>query len=966
MALTSTVTALADSLFLANYPVTSLPAYLIALHFVGVIISMAFFLSNQKQQKPRELFFLHSVMALLALNAVSWAGGISWLSQSVLCVVVHASATTINVATWAQTMGHVHTASAKSQAPLLAAGLTIGGTFSGILLILVGRFVLVETAILYAIILLILFSPLVFILDRALFNQNKTTKKSFKASPPAQKQTKEVKKAFDDPLVQFLGLVSFIFAIGSTFLDFQYKSILQSQPNAESIAYYLGGLHLVLNILVLTGQLTLSQLMVQQIRVHRIFVFYPRFVLLAVASAIFMPALLGAFFARITERTFRYLVLNASTDIFMGPMRDHFKTRAVWLTKGIAGPLGTLVSLLFILVFFQIFTPGSEAQVSMLYAATFVAFSFSLLFARKLEKKYQAFLGESLGMNLLGGVKENSQTLASTPKAGPTIGSVPRKGDDIGLVELEFLNTDMAVTQRRRVLFKLGGALNEAGAQIFLDYLKGEKDVSVLLIAQRFLIKQKRKFQMPTTVQENAHPLIKHLANHLSSNKAPIAPLKIPNDFSKLCMHLETEEIENFQKKKYLHHLRQERDVFEKYEFMIDQLMLGTPWFHREGDLSYPKWRHLVHLYNFINTNPLGILTTELLPNDALTEFVIQQLNSSKKHRKIWAMQVFAFRLAKPQVLNVSYDWAKNLCKEDVQYLVPILEHPNPFFRTRALALLYLCKHLFSDLKFDDKVLGEAIQRTTLDCMIGTGIRAEDQQYRVMRTTPSTEEKRDEGFALLLDAQHNELVTLFFGMYGLIVGPIWAKQLYKKFAHGSHLTQADVVEYCRTQAESKLIEPMMMVLGTLHPERKLQLLRQNLPRVKTSFLKYAKRHSRLPWFKDWIKLSRKERNMLGQKIETISFGDYLRKLPPDIILDLAINAQSIHRHQPNNSLDPVPSLMMSQDGEFCFVNKQNEQEYPPNFKSPSSIYWSSKTLERIKSEDYVFHLALLKLKKRSH
>ena len=255
-------------------------------------------------------------------------------------------------------MGHVHTASAKSQVPLLASGLTIGGTLSGLILVLVGRFVLVETAMLYAILLLVLFGPLLFALEHALKIQNKSTKPTAANEEKTETTVKISKKAFDDPLVQFLGIVAFIFAIGSTFLDFQYKSILQSQPNAERIAYYLGGLHLVLNALVLTGQLTLSKLMVQQIRVHRIFGFYPRFVLLAVLSAFFMPALLGAFFARITERTFRYLVLNASTDIFMGPMRDHFKTRAVWLTKGIAAPLGTLVSLVIILIFLPVLQTG--------------------------------------------------------------------------------------------------------------------------------------------------------------------------------------------------------------------------------------------------------------------------------------------------------------------------------------------------------------------------------------------------------------------------------------------------------------------------------------------------------------------------------------------------------------------------------------------------------------------------------
>ena len=86
-------------------------------------------------------------------------------------------------------------------------------------------------------------------------------------------------------------------------------------------------------------------------------------------------------------------------------MRDHFKTRAVWLTKGIAAPLGTLASLVIILIFFQYFKPGSEPKLIFCIVPPLLLFC-SLLFARKLEKKYQAFLGASLGMDVLKTAKK--------------------------------------------------------------------------------------------------------------------------------------------------------------------------------------------------------------------------------------------------------------------------------------------------------------------------------------------------------------------------------------------------------------------------------------------------------------------------------------------------------------------------------------------------------------------------------
>ena len=48
-----------------------------------------------------------------------------------------------------------------------------------------------------------------------------------------------------------------------------------------------------------------------------------------------------------------------------------------------------------------------------------------------------------------------------------------------------------------------------------------------------------------------------------------------------------------------------------------------------------------------------------------------------------------------------------------------------------------------------------------------------------------------------------------------------------------------MVEYCRSQAEAKIIEPMMLVLGSFHPDKTLSNLRDNLPRIKTSFSDYA-------------------------------------------------------------------------------------------------------------------------------
>gem|GEM_PF-6159226 len=958
MAITTTTTTLADSLFLANYPVQSLPYYLVVLHLLGIGVTGLLLMSGRNNSHPKKFFFIHLVFALVAFNTAVWSGGVWWISKAVLCVIAHTAATMINLAIWAQTMGHVHTDKAKSQVPFLAAGLTIGGMLSGAFVVWASNSFVVANTLFFFIILLVAATPLVFLLEKTMGQGNPEVSKEYSAT---HFSFTSKKNALRDPLVQFLALVSFLFAVGSTFLDFQYKSVLQNQPNAERIAFYLGGLHLVLNVLVLTGQLTLSKLMVQQIRVHRIFPFYPRLVLLAVFSSLFLPLLLGAFFARVTERTFRYLILNATTDIFMGPMRSHFKTRAVWLTKGIAFPLGTLVSIIVILLIFQFVEPGDPLQVNLLYILTIGSFVGALFFSSKLEVKYRSFLATSLGVAPL---EKRSAPLGVMPIRRPKKASISlganTESSRLETADMETLFAEDHPMKRRKRLFRMRGQLTPEGAQSLMGFLEDEQDIPVLKMALRFLCQKQQRLRTPVSLLEHENEDVRFFARYLLTEEIPACDGEGKNVVQHLCWKLEIGKPDHQQISDAIERIKNVGPPDIILPWLVEMLMQSTPWPAPEATIHMPRWRHMVGLYRHFTHHPIYQIVAAVAPELSREERNLMALQTRSHCNRLWYCYEIAFCLSHPEVIQASFCWAQHLHESDRDYLLPLMEHPDPFVRGRILSLLYLSKTSFDEVSFTEANLIRGIQRTSLDCMIGAGILAELQKSMIGKQVKP--DRADvQGFARLLNAQLNETTTLFFGLYGLMVGPVWAKQLYLKFARGSQMTRADVVEYCRTQAESKIIEPMMMVLGSFHPDKTLSNLKKHLPRVKGTFLGYAEANSRLKWFRDWIYFTDEQKQSLGRHLQIIGDIPHLKKLPPQLLFDMARNAQELKTpiaQHPANGADGI-GLLLSTRGEVVINREGRRNKFPSKLKGRSSIWRQSTIRELVKADnrlDIALHL----------
>ena len=166
------------------------------------------------------------------------AGAVSALTTAVLCVVVHTAASMTNLSVWAQAMGHVHTHSAKSQVPFLAAGLTVGGMISGAFVVFASSSFTVNRLLLLFVVLLMLATLLTFLLERVLID---ATPEGTREYTVTQMHVPAQGKAIKDPLVRFLAVVSFLFAIGSTFLDFNTNPSCSASPTPNESPFTLGG-----------------------------------------------------------------------------------------------------------------------------------------------------------------------------------------------------------------------------------------------------------------------------------------------------------------------------------------------------------------------------------------------------------------------------------------------------------------------------------------------------------------------------------------------------------------------------------------------------------------------------------------------------------------------------------------------------------------------------------------------------
>ena len=193
------------------------------------------------------------------------------------------------------------------------------------------------------------------------------------------------------------------------------------------------------------------------------------------------------------------------------------------LTKGVAYPLGTIVSILIIMGLFQSVPPGDPFQVNLLYIFTIFSFGGALFFSKRVEGTYRAFLASSLGV---GALAKNEGRFELPPRertVAKTQSAVSISGVAMDEAQLRLLFEQTHPLDRRKGLFRLKGTLSYESIQYLLSSrLEQEREASVLSLALRLMCRLSPPFSMPVAPVEHDSADVRFFARYLLTGEPPV------------------------------------------------------------------------------------------------------------------------------------------------------------------------------------------------------------------------------------------------------------------------------------------------------------------------------------------------------------------------------------------------------------------------------------------------------------
>jgi len=268
----------ADTVFLAEYPVRILPIYLGAIGLGSVIFSSALFALASRGQSAMRLYgTLNGIMACLglALTFLAMGGFSEGQGRIVFAFGINIVTVAIQLVAWNVVSSSVHTGQAKEIFPRLAAFATGGGVIGGIIASLVAQNFSTEMSIWLAGFFFILLLPVPFMFKvqgadsessgaRARTTINPFLKTAIQrpgggAEKPAT-LVEGLKALKSSPLISFLALITLLLSVVACLADFQFKAVLQTTMAANEIGTYLGGLQAGVNLTVLLVQVFLMSM----------------------------------------------------------------------------------------------------------------------------------------------------------------------------------------------------------------------------------------------------------------------------------------------------------------------------------------------------------------------------------------------------------------------------------------------------------------------------------------------------------------------------------------------------------------------------------------------------------------------------------------------------------------------------------------------------------------------------------
>lgn len=353
-----------DSLFVSTFDLGTVSRFYVVAAVVRVLAALAYAALSRRVVRgagPREEERRHARLDRAVLVATALALGASGLvARGGSSSAIYA----INVAllvlppllplmAFNAAMSCFHTRQAKRLLPLVAAAATVGfivvGAGAGVLAPLVGTPALLLCAGAMCAAAIPLPGALVSSVESAAGVEPAPSSVDDGGEPTSSvgflatlRDTAADVKAV--PVVRLVVLYALLIAAAGNFVDFAFKAALKAAYDRDGMASILGVFNLVVNAVILVVQVGLTSRVVGTLGVRAALSSGPAALLVTGPLLAVTGGVWAAIANKLAEMITRYALGNACADLLLSPADRDVRTRAKIVVKGIATPLGYLLS----------------------------------------------------------------------------------------------------------------------------------------------------------------------------------------------------------------------------------------------------------------------------------------------------------------------------------------------------------------------------------------------------------------------------------------------------------------------------------------------------------------------------------------------------------------------------------------------------------------------------------------------
>ncbi|MBW2315303.1 MAG: hypothetical protein JRH10_14020 [Deltaproteobacteria bacterium] len=195
-------------------------------------------------------------------------------------------------------------------------------------------------------------------------------------------------------LIGIVALATFLMALSTNVIDYQFKAHAQLAIPAESLGTFFARFHGAANLAVLIVQFGVAPMVMRRFGVGLAFAIHPFMLIIGAVATLAFPVLGAVVALRFVDTLLKFTFHKNSNDLALAPVRAHDRRQAMVFLKGVVYPLGGIAAGL-------ILTGSASLGFDLLHAAGFwvmLLASLWLLAAGQVRVHYMQQIGKKLSI----------------------------------------------------------------------------------------------------------------------------------------------------------------------------------------------------------------------------------------------------------------------------------------------------------------------------------------------------------------------------------------------------------------------------------------------------------------------------------------------------------------------------------------------------------------------------------------